>query len=284
MRQDATRPAIKITVMVASGLLCLCACTREAPKGEVLARVDGKEITLRDVEAERRTQQANPPSDLIVRQLVQRTVLANAAHARGLDQGPNFPADMRRLRSELLASRELAVLGRVHATPKEAEAKVDAVDRQLSSRSFYILRQLRVSPAELLASVAHAASPAAAEAELGDQKLWIEAVQALESTNLAPMVRQKLDAALAGHTPIAVQEGDEGLLTWVESRQAATLSTAARARLAQQIAARTAAGEAQAAGVHQLQSAAKVVYQPGVGGRPRTTSPAARYKMGDPVG
>ncbi len=63
-------------------------------------------------------------------------------------------------------------------------ARVDETDHTLSTRSFYFVRQLLVSPADLAPPLAHAPSPAAAEAALGDQKLWLETVQALDSSGL----------------------------------------------------------------------------------------------------
>ena len=252
--------------MVVFGLLGLCACSRDAPKGEVLARVDGKEITVHDVEAERRAGSAGLPSDAILGRLVQRAVLDNAARARGLDQAPNIPSDMRRLRNELLAQEELAALGRSHLTPKEIASRVDEVDHQLSMRTFYIVRQLKVSPPELALKLAHETSPAAAEETLGQRALWMESLQVLDAAELPPDGRAKLDSTLASHAPVVARQGGDGMVMWVESRQAAPMSSAARAMLAQQMAARAASARAQADGMRQLQAAAKVTYQGGTQG------------------
>ena len=254
----------------------LSGCSGAAPKGEVLARVDGKEITLRDVEAERRAAGAGLSSDAILHRLVDRTILANAARSRGLDQGLNIPVDMRRLRNDLLASEELAALGQPHLTPKEISTRLDEADRQLATRNFYIVRQLKVSPAELALTVGHASSPAAAEETLGNQALWLESFQALDGTSVPLQVRGKLDASLLTHTPILVREGGDGVVMWVESRYAAPLSSSARSQLARQIVGRTASGQAEADGVRQLQAAAKVTYQRQTEGAPRAHTGGAK--------
>lgn len=88
------------TIALAS-LALLAACREAQPTGQVLATVDGHDITDTELAAEARAAPA-PRAELLER-LIDRALLASAAHRREADLSPTYLADMRRARALLLA-------------------------------------------------------------------------------------------------------------------------------------------------------------------------------------
>lgn len=80
-----------------------------APTGEVVAKVDGREITLRQLRAELQgVQVADPKQMKAVEQralqlIVLRTLLADAARKQGIDKSPDFVMQRDRMVDNLLA-------------------------------------------------------------------------------------------------------------------------------------------------------------------------------------
>ncbi len=83
----------------------------EAPKGQVIATVDGEEVTLAELQAEMAGAQA--PSDpkaakayaqAALQRIIARDVLAHAAHDQKLDQTPEYAIQLLRARHELQAT------------------------------------------------------------------------------------------------------------------------------------------------------------------------------------
>jgi peptidyl-prolyl cis-trans isomerase C len=82
----------------------LVGCTKPPPQGQVLAQVDGTDITRRDLAIE--TQAAGgggAAATALLDMVVDRTLLANAARDQGIDRTPEYLATVRRNREQLLA-------------------------------------------------------------------------------------------------------------------------------------------------------------------------------------
>lgn len=82
--------------------LAVAGCNKTAATGQVLATVGGKDITLQDVRAEGRADgvsaSAGHAADVaLLQRVVDRTLLAQSAHAQKLDQTPEAPSDLARL-------------------------------------------------------------------------------------------------------------------------------------------------------------------------------------------
>lgn len=97
------------------GPLALSACHRAAPTGEVVATVDGTEITSGEVETEARATgrslsgpQAPAVRNEILSQLVDRAVLAKQAERAKIDRMPGFIIARHRGEQLLLAQAELS--------------------------------------------------------------------------------------------------------------------------------------------------------------------------------
>ncbi|GAC1576673.1 MAG: hypothetical protein NVS3B5_08350 [Sphingomicrobium sp.] len=94
-------------------LLLLTACGPNEPHGQVIAVVNGVEITLAELNAEARARNLAIGSDRAQRDsaiadLINRKLLVQAAHERGLDQTPQFILAERRLREIFLAQQIVA--------------------------------------------------------------------------------------------------------------------------------------------------------------------------------
>jgi peptidyl-prolyl cis-trans isomerase C len=102
--------------LVVTSCVALSACripglppTEKAPTGQVVATVNGKEITR--VELETELIGVNPPDpkarkaveQQALRMIVNRTILADAARKQQLDKSPEFAVQQRRLEDNLLA-------------------------------------------------------------------------------------------------------------------------------------------------------------------------------------
>lgn len=123
------RPWHKIVRVALAGTvgLLLCACRPTEPTGQVIAVVDGVEITLAELNNEAKARNFAIRTDMAQRDaalagLVERKLLVRAAHARGIDQTPDFVLNMRRMR-EILLAQQLVV--------RRVEERAPATERQL---------------------------------------------------------------------------------------------------------------------------------------------------------
>lgn len=108
------------TIALAS-LALLASCRDTQPAGQVIATVDGHDITDTELAAEARA--APAPRGALLERLIDRALLARAARRRDADLSPTFLADLRRTRDLLLAdSLRRQVAARLPA-PDDARAR-----------------------------------------------------------------------------------------------------------------------------------------------------------------
>jgi EpsD family peptidyl-prolyl cis-trans isomerase len=98
-------------------LLALAACSEAVPQGQVIAVVDGTEITLAELNEEGRSRGIDIANDranrdALLRELVERKLLVREAEARELDRSPDFLLAERRSREILLGQQLLAKAAR----------------------------------------------------------------------------------------------------------------------------------------------------------------------------
>lgn len=104
-------------------LILLAACSNEAPKGQVIARVNGTEITRRELMAEMRAR--NMPADpqgrtherLLLEQIIDRKLIAAQAREALVERSPEFQISRRRGDEIALADILLQRLGTRIAVP-----------------------------------------------------------------------------------------------------------------------------------------------------------------------
>ena len=116
---------------VASLSLTACGKDAKAPEGQVVATIDGKDVTIHEVNAEiagMGTQARGAPRKLVesvaLARVIERKMLSNEARARKLDQSPQFVlAKTRNDENLLVQALQGEVAGKVVATPREAAQK-----------------------------------------------------------------------------------------------------------------------------------------------------------------
>ncbi|WP_164156098.1 hypothetical protein [Sandarakinorhabdus rubra] len=120
-------------VLAAAASLTLVACSKEAekPAGQVVASIDGKDVTIHEVNAEINAMGAaakNAPRKLAesvaLARVIERKLVASEARTRKLDQSPQFVlAKARNDENLLVQALQADVAGKVQATPREAAQK-----------------------------------------------------------------------------------------------------------------------------------------------------------------
>jgi EpsD family peptidyl-prolyl cis-trans isomerase len=104
-------------------------CHRQQTGGQVIATVNGQEITPQDLQAEARSNAALAQADssVLLQRVIARALLAQAAHNRGMDRYPGYPADIARLKQDLIAQRLVRSSLKPPPTPTSADlAKIMA--------------------------------------------------------------------------------------------------------------------------------------------------------------
>jgi EpsD family peptidyl-prolyl cis-trans isomerase len=120
-------------VLLAAAALTLSACSKDekGPEGQVVATIDGKDVTIHEVNAEitgMGAQAQSAPRKLVeavaLSRVVERKMLAIEARNRKLDQSPQFVLAKARADENLLVQALQAdVAGKVQQTPREAAQK-----------------------------------------------------------------------------------------------------------------------------------------------------------------
>lgn len=165
-------PAIVRTLGLAA-VLVLAACSEPLPTGQILAIVDGDDVTQRDLAAEGPFEQGKSAG--VLRDLVDRRLLADAARVHGIEQTPEFLAALRRAREQLL---------------------VQGLGRQLSTR----IPDPR--PAEIAAYIASHPLAFAGRSAVTLERTDGTGALTLDSARLAPDVAGQLLAKRVGETVV----------------------------------------------------------------------------------
>lgn len=146
------------SVLAAAVLMCLgmTGCHKllghgAAPTGQVVATVDGKEITLRELQAEMDgatftdPKQQKAAQERALELIVARTLMANAARAQGIDKTPDFAMAENRMVDNLLANalEEKVVKSVPPPSPEEVSRYIADHPASFSNRSIYDIDELR---------------------------------------------------------------------------------------------------------------------------------------------
>ncbi|MBV8970707.1 MAG: hypothetical protein JO290_00270 [Sphingomonadaceae bacterium] len=137
--------------LAAAALLGACNRGGDTPKGQVVATVNGDDITIHELNSE--LAQARPPADVprktveqvVLGRVVERKMLADVARDRKLDKNPDFILAERRLEDGLLVQALQAdIAKKVPATTREAAEKyMEAHPDQFAQRKIYTIDQIQ---------------------------------------------------------------------------------------------------------------------------------------------
>ena len=170
--------SISGTTRIAAGFAVLALVTGcnkggEAPKGQVVATVNGDDITIHELNSELAL--ARPPADvprktveqIVLARVIERKMLADVARERQLEKNPDFILAQRRVDDGLLVQALQSDIAKKVAKPtrETAEKYIEAHPDQFAQRKLYNIDQLQflrpaniatigLEPAKTMADVA----------------------------------------------------------------------------------------------------------------------------------
>jgi EpsD family peptidyl-prolyl cis-trans isomerase len=137
--------------LVAVALLTGCNKGGGAPKGQVVATVNGDDITVHELNSE--LQQARPPADVprktveqvVLARVIERKMLADVARSRNLDKNPDFILAERRIDDGLLVQALQSDIARKVPPPtrEAAEKYIEAHPDQFAQRKVFAIDQIQ---------------------------------------------------------------------------------------------------------------------------------------------
>lgn len=145
----------KTAVLLGMSLLALTAgCNKngaKVPTGQVVATVNGTDITVRELNAELAQTQAPPDTSrktvesVVLARVIERKMLADAARDRKLDQNPNFLLTQRKVDDGLLVQAlQASIAQKVAAPTREAAEKfIGAHPELFANRKIYTIDQIQ---------------------------------------------------------------------------------------------------------------------------------------------
>ncbi|HVF84267.1 MAG TPA: hypothetical protein VM913_08885 [Sphingomicrobium sp.] len=205
----------------------LQACTEAAPAGQVIAVVNGEEVTVAELNEEARARGLAIGSDVVLRKLllqdvVDRKLLAQAAQQEELDRTPEYLLAIRRAQEVVLAQHLVAKATQEQApvTPERLRALIAVNPQAFADRSLLTVEQLSFTPPARQQLRELTLSRTLAEAETKLAGLRIESHKSTESWDTAtldPASAQRLIAAGVGGPPVLLNIGGRVSLAKVQS-------------------------------------------------------------------
>ncbi|ODP36494.1 hypothetical protein [Sphingomonas turrisvirgatae] len=216
----------------AIALMLLTACSAAAPEGQVAARVDGIEITDRELLSEAEASGvdlANPATRAaVLERVIDRKLLARAGQAAMTDRVPAVQIETRRAREGVLAR---AYARRV--TADVAPPAADAIDRFMRENSHWFARRASyvVDRLSTTAAIAEPASAAAAAQALDrSAQTYRRALVLIDSSTLDTTGNARLAALAPGQTLRSVVGGVVTIDTLLLTQPVVEASDVQRAR------------------------------------------------------
>ncbi len=151
--------SFRVGLLAASACVALAGCHfpwtgggAKAPTGQVVATIDGREVTVRDLQVELGTatfadaKTRKAAEMLALRNIVTRIVLANAAHEQGLDKTPDFAVQKARAMDSVLAQTlQQKIISDVPQPSKdEVQSYMNAHSDIFLERKVFAVDQLRM--------------------------------------------------------------------------------------------------------------------------------------------
>jgi len=254
--------------------LSLAGCGEKAPEGQVVATVDGKEVTLPELNAE--AQAANVPEGAdkkqvlpaILQRVIDRKLLVKAAKDKGLDKSADFLVQKRRMEelllAEMFAKQQVGAL----AVPTGAEIDKFIADNpaMFAARTRYQLQQIafpRPQDVKVLQQLQPANSLAEVAAIL--TKLGIKFQQGtdgLDSATVPPEIMNRIKSLPAGE-PFVLPKGPFLTVNSIVGSAPVTVEPAQAKQIAAEALRQQKAAKSIDDTVKAARSAAKIEYKEG---------------------
>lgn len=221
---------VKLILVAGSLSLLLSACGEKKATGQVVAVVNGEEISQEELNAEFQAQAINPGADkktmqnAVLARLIERKLLAQKAKADGLDKTPEYIIQRRRIEDDLAINMLSQKLGKTVALPDAA-----AVSRFIANnptlfkgRKRYTLDQIAFAPPSNMAVLrqlepAHSLEAVAAALTTAGIK-FTQGSSVLDTATVPPALAQRI-ASLPPGEPFVVPAGGRFVVSVVKSVQ-----------------------------------------------------------------
>lgn len=277
----------KNIVMVASAaaIVLLAGCDKK-PGGQVVAVVNGQEITQQDLNAELQGATIAPTADKkvvmaqVLQRVIDRTLLVQKAKAEGLDKSPAYLSQLRRAEDGLVVNLLTTKAAKGIALPDAG-----AVDNFMSqnptlfvARKIYKLDQIvfaQPSDASVLRQLEPAHTLEAVQTILTAAGIqYTRGAAQLDTASIAPEIAAKIAALPAGEPFIVPDKGR--VIASVITGMTSNPTPAAQARpAALELLRQQALGSAMQKQLEAARSAAKIDYQPNFAPPKKSNAPAA---------
>ncbi len=256
---------VRKPVWRACGLLALAllsACANKQPTGQVLAFVDGEEVTRRDLATEPMNGPGGESPPALLSGVIDRKLAAAEARRLELDRTPDYVAESQRL-EEVMLSRTLFEhwAGAMPPPAQQAIAQYIASNPQrFDRRKLFLVDRIQANGTGIGGEALKALQTGDEVATyLKAQSRPFQREQAvLDSASLSPELYARLQALPQGY-PLAITEGETLVVLTVLQARDAPLPKAERAAAAV-AALKQAAVRDKLAG---LRKGATIAYQPG---------------------
>jgi peptidyl-prolyl cis-trans isomerase C len=247
--------------------LVLADCNGAPPKGQVLAVVNGQEVTGQDLAAEARATagKGSQTRQAVLQRVIARVLLAQAAHADKLDRYPGYPSDVARLQQDFVAQKMVKAVVKAPANPAPAQETsfIDAHPNIFKDRMRLQADEIRFQSLDDMKSLDGAQTIPAVASRLQSLNVpFNRESRTIDTAELPPALAEKLLALPPGQI-FYLREQDVVLGVMIQSRQPVSMSADQQAALAKQLMAQASIQGQVDAEVKRLQAQAKITYQSG---------------------
>jgi EpsD family peptidyl-prolyl cis-trans isomerase len=263
-------PKLTRSACIVLSVAALVACANKEPKGQVVALVDGEEVTRRDLATEPTSRQAqgDEAQPAILHGVIDRKLAASEARRLQLDRTPEYVAQARRL-EEVMLSRTLFErwAAELPAAPPKAIADYIARNPQrFGQRKLFLVDRIEagVNAMERQALEPLQTNDAVAQQLRSRSQPFQRGQAVLDSASLSMELTERL-RALPKRYPLAMAEGEKLVVLAVLETRDAALPKEEQAASAMAALKQVAVQDKLAS----LRKTAKIAYQPGY--RPAAT-------------
>jgi EpsD family peptidyl-prolyl cis-trans isomerase len=270
--QSESTPRLGLTrslvaaVQVCALLLGMAACKPGGPSGQVVATVNGKEITSQDLAAEARaTGNSRRSAPALLQEVIARNLLAQSAHDQKLDAYPGYPSDLVRIQQAFLADKALGKVLRPAGPPTAAAiaAFEAAHPYQFAQRSKVQVDEVRFETADNLKSMEGISDLAGVVAKLKSINAPFDRKsQTLDTAQMPDQLAERLLAAPLGQLQV-FRDGNVVLGVVVLGRDPVIGPPEQEAAEASGVMAKLAVQSQVGAEVARLRAKATIAYQKG---------------------
>jgi peptidyl-prolyl cis-trans isomerase C len=259
-------------LLACTGILFLQACDSE-PTGQVLAVVNGEEITQQELNAELAELGQAAAGDKqairrqVLQQIIERRLLAQVAKEEGLDRDPTYIIRERRLNEELLVQMYGAKTADTVRVPNSAAVQnyIQENPGKFNQRTAYLVDQISFdvpSDATVLKQLEADKTLADVEETLKSLKIeYAKGKNSVDSGNVPTAVLNQILALPAGE-PFVIPSQGKVVVSVITGRQPVAMNQRDAVPMAAQSMRAESLGKLMQSRLDEAKATAKITYQP----------------------